>query len=204
MKLHWSPRSPFVRKVMVTAHELGLVDRLALVRTLAVMSKPNPELLPDNPLSRIPTLVLDDGSVLYDSVVICEYFDTLHDGLKLFPAAGAARWTALRRHALADGMLEILVLWRNERDRPDGSRSQPHIDAFGIKINAALNTLEKEADTIAAAHLDIGHVTVGCALSYMDFRFADDDWRPGRPRLAAWHKAFDARPSMRMTVPSLD
>ena len=204
MKLHWSPRSPFVRKVMVTAHELGLAGRLTLVRTLAVMSKPNPQLLPDNPLSRIPTLILDDGSVLYDSVVVCEYLDALHDGPKLFPPADAARWTALRRHALADGMLEILVLWRNERDRPDGARSQPHIDAFRIKINAALDTLEMEADAIAGAGVDIGHITVGSALSYMDFRFAADDWRPRRPCLAAWHGAFDARPSMRATVPSLD
>jgi glutathione S-transferase len=204
MKLHWSPRSPFVRKVMVTAHELALADRLTLRRTLAAMTRPNPELLPDNPLSRIPTLLLDDGSALYDSVVICEYLDTLHDGPKLFPGDGAAHWTALRRHALADGMLEILVLWRNERERPDGARSQPHVDAFRTKIEAALDTLEKDAAAIAAARMDIGHIAVGCALSYMDFRFADDDWRPGRPRLTAWHKTFDERPSMRATVPSQD
>ncbi len=203
MKLHWSPRSPFVRKVMVTAHELGLVDRLTLIRTLAIMSKPNLELLPDNPLSRIPTLVFDDGTVLYDSVVICEYFDTLHKGQKLFPAEGAARWTALRRHALCDGMLEILVLWRNERERPDGARSQPHMDAFKVKINTALDLLEKEIDDVATTPMNISHITIGVALSYMDFRFADDDWRPGRPRLTAWQKEFDARPSMRATVPSL-
>ena len=204
MKLHWSPRSPFVRKVMVTAHELGLADRFTLVRTLAIMSKPNLDLLPENPLSRIPTLVFGDGSVLYDSVVICEYFDSLHDGPKLFPPEGAARWRALRRHALSDGMLEILVLWRNERERPDGARSQPHIDAFQHKINAALDRLENEIDDIAATPMNISHITIAIALSYMDFRFADDDWRPGRPRLTAWHKTFDARPSMRATVPSLE
>ena len=85
MKLHWSPRSPFVRKVMIVAHEVGLVDRLTLVRTVAATTKPHPELMRDNPLSKIPTLVLDDGTVLYDSPVICEYLDRLHAGPKLFP-----------------------------------------------------------------------------------------------------------------------
>ena len=97
MKLHWSPRSPFVRKVMIAAHETGLVDRLTCVRTVVAMTAPNATLLPDNPLSKIPTLVLDDGSTLYDSGVICEYLDTLHDGPKLFPADSKACWTASRQ-----------------------------------------------------------------------------------------------------------
>ena len=117
MKLHWSPRSPFVRKVMVAAHELGLVDRLSLVRTVVAMKTTNKALQADNPLSKLPTLVLDDGTPLYDSVVICEYLDTLHDGPKLFPSDPKAKWTALRRHALGDGLLELLILWRNERER---------------------------------------------------------------------------------------
>ena len=110
MKLHWSPRSPFVRKVMIAAHETGLVDRLTCVRTVVAMTAPNAALLSDNPLSKIPTLVLDDGSALYDSGVICEYLDTLHDGSKLFPADAKARWTALRRHALGSGLLDLLIL----------------------------------------------------------------------------------------------
>ena len=87
MKLHWSPRSPFVRKVMITAHELGLVDRINCVRTVAAATKPHAELMKDNPLSKIPTLVLDDGSVIYDSAVVIEYLDQLHDRRKLIPAA---------------------------------------------------------------------------------------------------------------------
>ena len=105
-KLHWSPRSPFVRKVMIVAHDLGLAGRIECVRTVAAMMKPHPELMRDNPLSKIPTLVLDDGTVLYDSSVICEYFDHLHDGPKLFPEPFAERMTALRRQALGDGWLD--------------------------------------------------------------------------------------------------
>jgi glutathione S-transferase len=80
MKLHWSPRSPFVRKVMVVAHDIGVAGRIERVRTVAAMMKPHPDLMLDNPLSKIPTLVLDNGKVLYDSAVICEYLDHLHDG----------------------------------------------------------------------------------------------------------------------------
>ena len=103
MKLHWSPRSPFVRKVMIAAHELGLMDRLTCVRTVAASTKPHAELMRDNPLSKIPTLVLDDGTVLYDSRVICEYLDTLGPAAKLFPSSGPVRMLALRRQALGDG-----------------------------------------------------------------------------------------------------
>ena len=106
MRLHWSPRSPFVRKVMIAAHATGLADRIECVRTLAAATKPHPELMRDNPLSKIPTLVLDDGSALYDSPVICEYFDRLHDGAKLFPPEGPARLTALRWQALGDGLMD--------------------------------------------------------------------------------------------------
>src|SRR5580704_18659729 len=123
MKLHWSPRSPFVRKVMVVAHECGVADHLTRVRTVAATAKPHPDLMKDNPLSKIPTLVLDDGTVLYDSPVICEYLDSLHDGPKLFPSDAGARMTALRRQALGDGFLDFLLLWRNERERAQPSEA---------------------------------------------------------------------------------
>src|ERR1700727_2792830 len=110
MKLHWSPRSPFVRKVMVLVHERGLADRIACVRTVAATTKPHAELMRDNPLSKIPTLVLDDGTVIYDSPVICEYLDALDGAPGLFSTEPKARLTALRRQALGDGFLEMLVL----------------------------------------------------------------------------------------------
>jgi glutathione S-transferase len=197
MKLHWSPRSPFVRKVMIAAHETGLVDRLTCVRTVVAMTEPNTNLLSDNPLSKIPTLVLDDGSPLYDSLVICEYFDAMHEGPKLFPTDPKARWAALRRHALGNGLLDMLILWRGERERQQPS--QPHLDAFAVKYKATLKALEKESPEIGATPFGIGHIAIGCALSYADFRFADLNWRAGHPQTAAWHASFSQRPSARAT-----
>ncbi|HEU0201031.1 MAG TPA: glutathione S-transferase N-terminal domain-containing protein, partial [Burkholderiaceae bacterium] len=116
MKLHWSPKSPYVRKVMICAHELDLLPKLELVRSVAAMLKPNERLMQDNPLSKIPTLVLDNGFTLFDSVVVCEYLNDLAGG-SLFPRQGADKWQALRWHALGDGLLDVLILWRNERER---------------------------------------------------------------------------------------
>ena len=197
MKLHWSPRSPFVRKVMIVAHELGLIDRLDCVRTVAATTRPHDVLMRDNPLSKIPTLVLADGTVIYDSPVICEYFDSLHDGEKLIPAAIPERMTALRRQALGDGMLDFLLLWRNELSRP--AQSEPHLDTYRVKRAKTLESLEAEAGALARTPYGVGHVAIGCALSYIDFRFAGDAWREQHPRLAAWHATVAARPSFRAT-----
>ncbi len=197
MKLHWSPRSPFVRKVMIVAHELGLVDRLDCVRTVAATTQPHEGLMRDNPLSKIPTLVLADGTVIYDSPVICEYFDSLHDGRKLFPMALPERMTALRRLALGDGMLDFLLLWRNELTRP--AQSEPHLNTYRVKRTKCLESLEAEAGALERTPYDIGHIAIGCALSYIDFRFAGDGWRETHPRLAAWHAGIAARPSFRAT-----
>jgi glutathione S-transferase len=199
MKLLWSSRSPFVRKVMVAAHELGLADRIDRVRTVVRMTQPNQDLLPDNPLSKIPTLVLADGTVLIDSVVICEYLDALAGGGKLFPPSGPERWTALARHALGNGLLDILILWRNERDKPEGKRLPELLDSFAVKTRAALDRLERDAPDFPAARFGIDQIAVGCCLSYLDFRFPDLDWRNGRPNLAAWHEGFCARPSAQAT-----
>lgn len=195
MLLHWSPRSPFVRKVMVAAHELGLVDRLTLRRTVALMTAPNPDLLPDNPLSKIPTLVLDDGTVLIDSGVICEYFDTLAGGGLIIPAAVPERFRELSRHALASGLLDVLILWRNERNKPPEAQTAAWLTGFETKYRAALARLEREAGPIAPGPLGLSGIALGCCLSYLDFRFADLDWRAGCPALAAWHEEFRQRPS---------
>jgi glutathione S-transferase len=199
MKLHWSPRSPFVRKVMIVAHERGLVDRIACVRTVAETARPQAELMRDNPLSKIPTLVLDDGAVLYDSAVICEYLDAFDGAPQLFPQQQSARMTALRRQALADGFLDLLVLNRNER-----ARAQPsalHLKSALVRTAAVLDHLEREAETLSATRFDIGHIAIGCALAYLDFRYADDDWRKDRRDIADWYEVFAARPSVRATQP---
>jgi glutathione S-transferase len=200
MKLFWSSRSPFVRKVMVAAHEVGVADRIATERVVVSANKPNADVMAVNPLNKIPTLVLDDGSVLYDSRVIAEYLDTLHDGPRLHPADGAARLQTLRRQALGDGMLEVGVLWLGERNRPKEAQSESHLAAFQLKTRLALDRLE--AETLDLANLpDIGHIAIGCAVGYLDFRFPAEAWRTGRPGLAAWYAAFAQRPSMRATEP---
>lgn len=192
MKLHWSPKSPFVRKVMVCAHELGVTEKLILVRSVAAMQKPNPQIMADNPLSKIPTLVLHDGRVLYDSVVICEYLDDLAGG-SLFPRVGNARWQSLQWHALGNGLLDALILWRNERERE--VPLQALLDAFALKTEAALVVLERDADALGTAPLNIGGVAIGCALGYADYRFSTLQWRDRAPKLAAWFQTLSRRPS---------
>jgi glutathione S-transferase len=203
MKLHWSGLSPFVRKVMIVAHEAGLADQIKLQRTTVAMTKPNLELLPDNPLNKIPTLILDDGTPLYDSRTICEYLDSLHRGAKLFPAEGAARWDALQRQSLGDGMLDALLLWRQERLKSAERQTPELIDAFALKIKTALQQLESRAKWLASRPFDIGQVTLGCTFAYLDVRFDDLEWRAKRPGLAAWHAEFESRPSARATKPDL-
>ena len=195
MKLHWSPRSPYVRKVMVVAHELGLADRIETVRTVVGGTTPHLELMRENPLGKIPTLVLSDGTIIYDSPVVCEYLDTLHHGPKLFPA-WPERLTALRRLALGDGMLDIALAWLSERFRPADRQSPPHMTLWEAKLRSCVEALEGEANALANSAFTIGHIGIGIALSYLDFRFGDLAWRDGHPRLAAWHVTFEARPSV--------
>jgi len=201
LKLHWSPRSPFVRKVMIFAHERGLADRFERVRTVVAMTKPNAALMQDNPLSKLPTMVLDDGRVLFDSFVICEYLDGLHAGAPLLPKSGPERWEVLRWHALGNGLLDMLVLWRNERDREPQRQLEELLEAFAAKHAATLARLEAEAVALETAPFRLGHIAIVCALGYLDFRFAGMDWRSAHPRLGAWFDAQSRRPSVQNTVP---
>ena len=198
MKLHWSPKSPYVRKVMICARELGLVERLELVRSVAAMLKPNVRLMQDNPLSKIPALVLDDGFTLFDSVVICEYLNDLGQGA-LFPRQSTEKWQSLRWHALGDGLLDALILWRNEREREVPLEAL--IDAFELKTEACLKQLDDEAQALNEVPFSIGHVAVGCALGYLDYRFGALNWREVAPRLAEWYEETRARPSFESTEP---
>ena len=201
MKLHWSPRSPFVRKVMIFAHETSLADRLERVRSVVAMTAPNAALMRDNPLSKLPTLVLDDGRALFDSFVICEYLDGLHGGAPLVPASGPERWEVLRWHALGNGLLDMLVLWRNERDREPQRQLKELLDAFAVKHAATLARLDEEAGALEAVPFRLGHIALVCALGYLDFRFAGLDWRAEHRHLGAWFDRQSQRPSVRMTVP---
>ncbi len=196
MTLHWSPRSPYVRKVMIAAHEMGLVDRIRTVRTVVAATEPHAGLMRINPQSRLPTLEAEDGTVVYDSPVVCEYLDQLHDGEKLIPPAFPERLITLRRQALGDGMLDTLLMWLGERFRPEEKRSEPHIEAWRVKTRASVAALEREAPALAASRFDLGHIAIGVALGYLDFRFSEMRWRDGHPRLADWQASFDTRPSV--------
>jgi glutathione S-transferase len=204
MKLHWSPRSPFVRKVMIVAHELGVAGQITCVRTVVAAAAPNETLRSDNPQSRLPTLVLDDGRAIYDSRVIAEYLDGLDGRSRLFPQEPQQRLVALRRQALGDGMLDTLLLWLGERNRPASAQSERHIAAWETKTRWSLDALEQESPALARDEFSIGHVSLGVALGYLDFRFPALQWREARPGLSEWHAAFDARPSVRANLPADD
>jgi glutathione S-transferase len=208
MKLRWSPTSPYVRKVMAVAIETGLEARIEKIATAVVPTKRNDELVRENPLVKVPSLTADDGLVLYDSPVICEYLDTLHNGdRKLFPAGGTARWKALRQQALGDGILDAAILGRYEQGRPAQYQWPDWIDAQLRKVRGALSALEMEceagelAEVTPEAAPTIGHVAIGCALGYLDFRYASEEWRSRHRRLARWQDVFAQRRSMIETAP---
>lgn len=199
MKLFYSPASPYARKVLVLAHETGLIDRIEVTAATASPTGSAAEVAAHNPLGKIPALVLEDGTALYDSRVICEYLDGLSTGPRLFPE-GEARWDALTRQALADGLLDAALLTRYERVlRPEAQRWDAWEAGQIGKIGAALDRFETLAADLPA--LDIGTVAMACALGYLDLRFPDLAWREGRPALAAWFATMERRPSMTATVP---
>lgn len=201
MKLFFNHASPFVRKVRVFARETGLDGQIEEIATAVSPVTENPGLKQANPLKKIPALVCDDGATFFDSPVICEYLDSLHSGRKLFPAGGAPRWTALRLQATGDGILDAGVLCRYEMAiRPKEYQWADWIAGQKTKCNGGLDLLEREAATLAGEPT-IGGVTVACALGWLDFRYPEDDWRKGRPQLAAWFANFSQRPSMQETMP---
>lgn len=201
MKLWYSPPSPFARKVRAAAIELGLAERIELVNTPVVPVKPNPALIPENPLVKVPALEAEDGTVLYDSRTICEYLDALAGGNRLFPL-GARRWNALRRQSLGDGIMDAGILRRYELLlRPEPLRWDDWLTGQQAKIDFGLDAAERESGSWGDA-FDIGHLTLACALGWLEFRFADFDWRAKRPGLDAWYARVAARPSLTQTVPT--
>ena len=183
---------------MILAHEAGLADVLDLVTTDVWGDEGAYRAV--NPLGKVPALELDDGTVLFDSPVICEYFNDQHCKGLFLPPDGPDRWAALRLEALADGILDASVLQLLEGRRDPEQRSQAWIDRQQASVDAALDRLEEEAE-ILDGRLTIGVITVASALGYRDFRFPDIDWREAHPRLAVWYARFVERPSMRATMP---
>ena len=195
MKIYFSPFSPYVRKCLVTAHELGLNERIELLPSSAHPVQRDAQIIASNPLGKVPTLLTDDGTALYDSRVICEYFDELAGG-SLFPRSGPARWRALTLQSLADGMLDAALLARYEdAARPEALRWPEWREAQLDKLGTSLAALETITATLAN-RVDIGTLSLACALWYADLRFPGLNWRPRHPRVAAWAEVFGQRPSM--------
>ena len=201
MKLRINKLSPFARKARILARETGLAGRIEEIETAVSPVNANEDLARENPLIKIPALVTDAGDTLYDSAVICEYLDSLHAGARFFPADAAKRFTALRRQALTDGIMEAAVLCRYETAvRPEQLRWKDWIEGQRRKIFGGLGVLEAEVDAWSG-DFDIGQVGVACALGYLDFRFTDWNWRSGHPKLAAWYERVSHRPSVAATAP---
>ncbi|GAA3538125.1 glutathione S-transferase [Zobellella aerophila] len=199
MKLYSSTTSPFVRKVLVVAHEAGCLDAIEPLAGKASPIQADMAIVATNPLGQVPTAIVDDGQALFDSRVICEYLDA-QQGTGLFPA-GAGRWPALTLQSLADGILDAALLARYEQvTRPETLRWEPWLEGQMGKISRALAQLELQVPAFAV-QLHIGTISLACALGYLDFRFSEFAWREGHPRLADWYQTFSARPSMAQTVP---
>ena len=198
MKLHFAAASPYARKVRLTLALRGSADAVTLVETnTGDAADPLHEA---NPLGKIPTLVLDDGTALYDSRVICEYIDTIGvTGVPLFPA-GADRWGALTLQALGDGIADAaLSVVYEKRLRPEEMWFSPWIDKQLARIARAVDALN--ANPPAGASPNIGDLALAAALGYLDFRLAGE-WRTGRPKLVSWLDDFAANvPAFAETAP---
>ena len=200
MKLFWSTRSPFVRFVMVVAHEKGVVGAIETEQVVVAAAKPNTAVMAHNPLNKLPTLVLDDGTALYDSRVIAEHFDETGSGPRLLPPSSDARREVLRQVALGIGLLDLLVGWLGEYRKPPAEQDAEFNAAMRLKFTATLDALEQEAAALSTREFDLAHAAIGAALGYADFRYGDIDWRDARPALAAFHASVDARPSFQATA----
>jgi glutathione S-transferase len=199
MKLLYSATSPFVRKVSIVLIETGLSDRIENVPTNPW--DPQSDLPAQNPIGKVPTLISAQGVEIFDSSVICEFLDNLHAGSKMFPIDAEGRITANQFQSLADGMMDAAVLGfiensRRPKDRRWGEWSDRQLAA----ITRSLNWLEERHQTLNQTS-DIGTISVACALGYLDFRFADLEWRRHHERLAEWFEQFAQRESIRATAP---
>jgi glutathione S-transferase len=198
MKLFYSPTSPFVRKVMIVAHELGLAERIERLPAAAAPVQRDATIRAENPLGQVPTLLTADGTVLYDSRVIAEYLDAEH-GTGALVGTGAERWRNLTNTALGDGMAGAALLARYEGFlRPETFRWDEWSEGQFGKVHDGLARIEAQAAGFGD-RIDLGLIAFACALSYLDLRFADLGWRDAHPQTAAWYARFSERPSLQAT-----
>jgi glutathione S-transferase len=200
MKLYMSPASPFARKARIIVRELDLARLVEEIPTNPAVSE---ELRKTNPLGKIPVLVLDDGSTLIDSPVICEYLNELGGG-KFFPGMSlwretTGRWRALTLQALGDGIADAAVARVYEGRRPNDVQNKDAIAKYTAVINRSLDALERAR---FAETPTIGEIAVACAIGYLDFREVATGWRDTRPKLRDWYEAFANYPAMQATWPA--
>ena len=201
MKLFYSSPSPFTRKCLVVAHELGIADRIELLPSAAHPVNRDRSIVTRNPLAQVPTLITDDDISLYDSRVICEYLNDLGGG-DLLPTHGSKRWSVLVEQSLADGMLDAAVLARYEAAaRPEALRWTEWTAGQLEKIACGLIDLEQRAPAFDD-RVDLGTIAFACMLGYLDLRFASLNWRDRHPNTAAWFEWFGGRDSMVATRPA--
>ena len=200
MRLIYSPASPFVRKVVVLMYEAGLSDKVTLNPVATTALNTADDARAANPLGKIPALVRDGDSTIFDSRVICRYLDDLA-GSNLYPADRL--WDVLTLEALADGIMESAVSMVYEaRLRPENEQSPAWIDAQWSKVTHALAALEANQFAAATGDVNMGQLAVACALGYLDFRHAGRNWQADFPKLAAWQQQIGQRASMMATTPA--
>lgn len=197
MKLIYSPTSPFVRKVMVLLHETGQLADVEIHQVATTPMSPDSDVQAANPLAKIPALVLNDGPTLYDSRVVCAYLDERADS-----GLYASGWDAKVLEATGDGIMDAAVSATYERRmRPEDKQYDVWIAAQLGKVLSACSTLNDRWISHLVGPLDMGQISVGCALSYVDYRHQNSNWRDGNKALADWHADFESRPSMQATQP---
>ena len=202
MKLYTNPASPFVRKAAVVAHEVGCWDKIESIPVGGMPTQPESLLESDNPLGKIPTLVPDSGPHIYDSRTICRYLNDVA-GARLYPEPPRL-WEALTLEATGDGIMEAAVLMVYEfRCRDEAIRSAEWVEAQWSKIARTLDAFEADWMEYLSGPLDIGHISVGCALGYLDLRHDKRNWREGKNALSNWFAELSERVSMKETFPSL-
>ena len=200
MRLFHSPTSPYVRKCMVLLHESKMLDQVTLIAATGTPVDTGSMPLDQNPLGKIPALERDDGPALYDSRVICRYLDRL-SGKGFYPDEPRL-WDTLTVEATGDGITDAAILMVYEvRVRPEDKRYEPWVEGQWGKIDRALDALESRWMDHLSGPLDMGQISVACALGYLDFRHAARGWRDGRADLAGWFDEFAIRPSMQATMP---
>lgn len=190
MILRSSPASPFVRKVRIAADLLGLADKIEVQET--DLNDPAEPIRKQNPLGKIPALIVDDGTVYYDSRVILEVLDHMAGGGRIIPREPAARFAALRLQALCDGILDACLLIVYEgRYRPADKAVQAWLDRQAEKVARGMAVLEAAPPPLDPTP-DVGQIALACLLGYRDLRFGGT-WRKDHPRLLAWHDKFAAQ-----------